>query len=165
MSATLPTEDILVIETPERVPLHFALASIGNRFIACAIDHAIQGVAIGLIALTAVILMSFPAIEQAVSSGAIERPAGAPSKRPDNDARHIAQHSNPSRPVMLRYERDRGGDISERNVALALGGDRIDGHSFDDCLWRKGANKRYEKPIDDEADRVHLSLTITCVSV
>ena len=106
-----------------------------------------------------------PQIEQAVSSGAIERPAGAPSKRPDNDARHIAQHSNPSRPVMLRYERDRGGDISERNVALALGGDRIAGHSFDDCLWRKGANKRYEKPIDDEADRVHLSLTITCVSV
>src|SRR5215813_15453147 len=42
MSATLATEDILVIETPERVPLHFALASIGNRFIACAIDHAIQ---------------------------------------------------------------------------------------------------------------------------
>jgi len=42
MSATLATEDILIIETPERVPLHFALASIGNRFIACAIDHALQ---------------------------------------------------------------------------------------------------------------------------
>src|SRR3954449_10355630 len=42
MSATLATEDILIIETPERVPLHFALASIGNRFIACAIDHTIQ---------------------------------------------------------------------------------------------------------------------------
>ena len=36
------TEEILVIETPERVPLHFALASIGNRFLACAIDHALQ---------------------------------------------------------------------------------------------------------------------------
>lgn len=68
MSATLTTEDILVIETPERVPLHFALASIGNRFIACAIDHAIQLLAIGLIGLTAAILMSFSAIEQAVSS-------------------------------------------------------------------------------------------------
>ena len=68
MSATLATEDILVIETPERVPLHFALASIGNRFIACAIDHTIQVLAIGLIVLTAVILMSFPMIEQAVSS-------------------------------------------------------------------------------------------------
>jgi uncharacterized RDD family membrane protein YckC len=68
MSATLVTEDILVIETPERVPLHFALASIGNRFLACAIDHTIQAVAIGLIVLTAVILMSFPAIEQAISS-------------------------------------------------------------------------------------------------
>ncbi|MEP6818272.1 MAG: RDD family protein [bacterium] len=42
MSATLATEDILIIETPERVPLHFALASIGNRFLACAIDHALQ---------------------------------------------------------------------------------------------------------------------------
>ena len=31
-----------MIETPERVPLHFALASIGNRFLACALDHFIQ---------------------------------------------------------------------------------------------------------------------------
>ena len=68
MSATLATEDILVIETPERVPLHFALASIGNRFIACAIDHTIQALAIGLIGLSAFILMSFPSVEQAVSS-------------------------------------------------------------------------------------------------
>ena len=67
MSATLATEDILVIETPERVPLHFALASIGNRFIACAIDHAIQVLAIGLIGLTTVILMNFPIFEQAIS--------------------------------------------------------------------------------------------------
>src|SRR5215510_11334221 len=42
MSATITSDDTLVIETPERVPLHFALASIGNRFIACAIDHTIQ---------------------------------------------------------------------------------------------------------------------------
>ncbi|HEX3250263.1 MAG TPA: RDD family protein [Pyrinomonadaceae bacterium] len=67
MSATLATEDILVIETPERVPLHFALASIGNRFLACAIDHAIQVLAIGLIVLSASILMSFPIIEQAIA--------------------------------------------------------------------------------------------------
>src|ERR1051325_4358449 len=52
MSATLAaTEDILIIETPERVPLHFGLASIGNRFIACAIDHAIQTFALILIFL------------------------------------------------------------------------------------------------------------------
>jgi len=68
MSATLATEDILIIETPERVPLHFALASIGNRFLACAIDHAIQVLSIGLIALTTAILMSFPSIEQIVGS-------------------------------------------------------------------------------------------------
>src|SRR5258706_14871837 len=42
MSVVISSDEILVIETPERVPLHFALASIGNRFIACAIDHAIQ---------------------------------------------------------------------------------------------------------------------------
>src|SRR6266513_5072310 len=46
MSAALSTDETLVIETPERVPLHFALASIGNRFLACAIDHAIQIVAL-----------------------------------------------------------------------------------------------------------------------
>src|ERR1051325_10710740 len=68
MSATLTTEDVLIIETPERVPLHFALASIGNRFLACAIDHTIQVLAIGLIVLTAVILMSFPSIQHVVSS-------------------------------------------------------------------------------------------------
>ncbi len=49
MSATLATEDILIIETPERVPLHFALASIGNRFLACAIDHALQVITIIII--------------------------------------------------------------------------------------------------------------------
>src|SRR6266571_6483654 len=42
MSAVITTDETLIIETPERVPLHFALASIGNRFIACAIDHTIQ---------------------------------------------------------------------------------------------------------------------------
>lgn len=42
MSAILTSDETLIIETPERVPLHFALASIGNRFIACAIDHTIQ---------------------------------------------------------------------------------------------------------------------------
>ena len=42
MSAIIETEETLVIETPERVPLAFALASIGNRFLAAAIDHFIQ---------------------------------------------------------------------------------------------------------------------------
>lgn len=38
----IETEETLIIETPERVPLAFALASIGNRFLAAAIDHFIQ---------------------------------------------------------------------------------------------------------------------------
>jgi len=42
----IETEETLIIETPERVPLAFALASIGNRFLAAAIDHAIQYTAI-----------------------------------------------------------------------------------------------------------------------
>ena len=68
MSATLSTEDVLIIETPERVPLHFALASIGNRFIACAIDHAIQALALALIVITALVLTSFSFIERSLSS-------------------------------------------------------------------------------------------------
>ncbi len=47
----IATDETLVIETPERVPLHFALASIGNRFLAVAIDHFIQYLAIVLISL------------------------------------------------------------------------------------------------------------------
>ncbi|HEV2911806.1 MAG TPA: RDD family protein [Pyrinomonadaceae bacterium] len=50
------TEEILVIETPERVPLHFALASIGNRFLACAIDHALQFTVYLLIVIVYLIL-------------------------------------------------------------------------------------------------------------
>jgi uncharacterized RDD family membrane protein YckC len=45
-SAIIETEETLVIETPERVPLAFALASIGNRFLAAAIDHFLQFFAI-----------------------------------------------------------------------------------------------------------------------
>jgi uncharacterized RDD family membrane protein YckC len=46
----IETEETLIIETPERVPLAFALASIGNRFLAVAIDHFIQYLSITLIA-------------------------------------------------------------------------------------------------------------------
>jgi len=38
----IETEETLIIETPERVQLEFALASIGNRFLAVAIDHFVQ---------------------------------------------------------------------------------------------------------------------------
>jgi uncharacterized RDD family membrane protein YckC len=69
MSATLAaTEDILIIETPERVPLHFGLASIGNRFIACAIDHAIQTVALILIFLGFLLLADTTNVESAFST-------------------------------------------------------------------------------------------------
>ena len=50
-STALATEDVLIIETPERVPLHFSLASIGNRFLACSLDHGLQALAILLMFL------------------------------------------------------------------------------------------------------------------
>jgi len=46
-------DDELVIETPERVELHYVLANIGNRFLAAAIDHVIQAAAIVAIVLIA----------------------------------------------------------------------------------------------------------------
>ncbi|HYX30222.1 MAG TPA: RDD family protein [Pyrinomonadaceae bacterium] len=62
MSAVITSDDTLVIETPERVPLHFALASIGNRFIACAIDHTIQIVALMIIGIVAAIVTDAPSL-------------------------------------------------------------------------------------------------------
>lgn len=59
MSTAIATEDILIIETPERVPLHFALASIGNRFLACAIDHALQALTIILMVIAFAALASY----------------------------------------------------------------------------------------------------------
>jgi len=59
LSAAIATEETLVIETPERVPLHFALASIGNRFLACAIDHAIQLLTILLMILAFTVVANY----------------------------------------------------------------------------------------------------------
>ena len=42
-------DDELIIETPERVELHYVLANVGNRFIAAAIDHLIQVLLIVLV--------------------------------------------------------------------------------------------------------------------
>lgn len=50
MPQIIETEETLIIETPERVPLAFALASIGNRFLAVTIDHFIQYFAILIVA-------------------------------------------------------------------------------------------------------------------
>ncbi len=52
----IANEETLVIETPERVPLHFALASIGNRFLACSVDHGLQVLALVLIYVAFVII-------------------------------------------------------------------------------------------------------------
>jgi len=56
----IKTEETLIIETPERVELEFALASIGNRFIAALIDHLIQ---IFLIILTWYLIVTISQID------------------------------------------------------------------------------------------------------
>ena len=68
MSANVATEEVLIIETPERVPLHFALASIGNRFLACAIDHTIQVLALLIIFIAALVLANLSFLEQMLAS-------------------------------------------------------------------------------------------------
>jgi uncharacterized RDD family membrane protein YckC len=68
MSASVATEEILVIETPERVPLHFALASIGNRFLACAIDHTIQALVLAVIGISGLIILSVSSLESIIAS-------------------------------------------------------------------------------------------------
>ena len=68
MSATIATEDVLIIETPERVPLHFALASIGNRFLACALDHAVQAITLALIGIAFLFIADFSALEGAFAT-------------------------------------------------------------------------------------------------
>jgi uncharacterized RDD family membrane protein YckC len=69
MSSTpLASEDVLIIETPERVPLHFALASIGNRFLACALDHALQLLAIILMVIAFSVLASVSSFGEQLSN-------------------------------------------------------------------------------------------------
>jgi uncharacterized RDD family membrane protein YckC len=55
----IETEETLVIETPERVQLAFGLASIGNRFLAVAIDHFIQYLTIFTVAWAFLSLSGF----------------------------------------------------------------------------------------------------------
>ena len=59
MSAAFHADETLVIETPERVPLHFALASTGNRFLACAFDHFLQMLLIAAVGLAVVWWIGF----------------------------------------------------------------------------------------------------------
>jgi uncharacterized RDD family membrane protein YckC len=55
----IETEETLIIETPERVPLAFPLASIGNRFLAVAIDHTLQYVAIAAVFIGFMLIAGF----------------------------------------------------------------------------------------------------------
>jgi uncharacterized RDD family membrane protein YckC len=68
MSAAIAAEDTLIIETPERVPLHFALASIGNRFLACAIDHALQAITMILMGIAFFTLANYSSFSDQLTS-------------------------------------------------------------------------------------------------
>ena len=67
----IETEETLIIETPERVPLEFALASIGNRFLAAAIDHFIQYLAIFLVIFVVVIVIGLDFFSSALTADAV----------------------------------------------------------------------------------------------
>jgi len=69
----IETEETLIIETPERVPLAFALASIGNRFLAVAIDHFIQYLSIFIVAYALLNLAGsgFSSITESESASAL----------------------------------------------------------------------------------------------
>src|SRR5262245_2675346 len=62
-------DDELVIETPERVELHYVLANVGNRFLAAAIDHLIQAVLLVLVILALALVDGFRQIELLVPAG------------------------------------------------------------------------------------------------
>ncbi len=72
----IETEETLIIETPERVQLEFALASIGNRFLAVATDHFIQYLSIFLIA------WFFMSIAGYSTSDVVDAPEGFFSEAP-----------------------------------------------------------------------------------
>lgn len=63
----LSNEETLVIETPERVPLHFALASIGNRFLACAFDHTLQILTLLIIYIGFTIIGEYASLGQRIT--------------------------------------------------------------------------------------------------
>ena len=67
----IETEETLIIETPERVQLEFALASIGNRFLAVAIDHFIQYLSIFLIAWFFLSIAGYTSSDIADTSGSL----------------------------------------------------------------------------------------------
>lgn len=52
--------ETLIVETPERVELFFSLASLGNRFLACAIDHSLQLIALLIVLLAGDFLGTMP---------------------------------------------------------------------------------------------------------
>jgi len=64
----IETEETLIIETPERVQLEFALASIGNRFLAVAIDHFLQYLSMFIIAWIMLSLAGFSSSDVADAS-------------------------------------------------------------------------------------------------
>jgi uncharacterized RDD family membrane protein YckC len=67
----IETEETLIIETPERVPLAFALASIGNRFLAAAIDHFLQFFTIFLIVIAVAVAAGSPVLDSVETSEGI----------------------------------------------------------------------------------------------
>lgn len=69
----IETEETLIIETPERVPLEFALASIGNRFLAAAVDHFIQYLAIFAVLFIVILAIGLESLSSAATANMMVR--------------------------------------------------------------------------------------------
>ena len=67
----IETEETLIIDTPERVELEFALASIGNRFLAVVVDHLIQFFTIFVVAWALISLTQLSKLTESGTAKAI----------------------------------------------------------------------------------------------
>jgi uncharacterized RDD family membrane protein YckC len=70
----VPAPEKLTIDTPEQIPLEFALAGVGSRFLALAFDTLLQAIAVTMLVIIGVLLRfvaaaSWPAIGPWVGAG------------------------------------------------------------------------------------------------
>jgi uncharacterized RDD family membrane protein YckC len=69
----VPASENLIIDTPEQIRLEFALAGVGSRFLALAFDTLLQGSAIVVLVVIALIVRRLASVS--ISAGALS-PAG-----------------------------------------------------------------------------------------
>jgi uncharacterized RDD family membrane protein YckC len=63
----VPAPENLIIDTPEQIPLEFALAGVGSRFLALAFDTVLQAAAVAVLAAVAFAASRFAALSVSTS--------------------------------------------------------------------------------------------------